>query len=56
MLLLCRQIVGGQKAKNSCKPINYKDVDDNLYVLTHYSKAMIRSPTWTPRPRTDLIL
>ena len=44
------------KAKNNYKPISYNDVDDDLYVLKHYGKEMIRSPTWTPRPRNDLIL
>ena len=43
------------KAKNNYKPINYKDVDDDLYVLKHFGKAIERSPTWTPCPRTDLI-
>ena len=44
------------KAKNNYKPITYNDVDDDLYVLKRYGKEMIRSPTWTPRPRNDLIL
>ena len=25
-----------------------------MYVLKHFGKAIKRSPTWTPRPRTDL--
>ena len=41
---------------NNYKPIIYTDVDDDLYVLKHYGKSMTRSPTWTPRPRSDLIL
>ena len=41
---------------NSYKSIIYTDVDDDLYVLKHYSKSMTRSPIWTPRPRSDLVL
>ena len=44
------------KAKNNHKPINYKDVDDDLYVLKCFGKTIKRSPTWTPRPHTELIL
>ena len=44
------------KAKHNYEPINYKDIDDDLYVLNFFDKAMKQSPTWTPRPRTDLIL
>ena len=31
-------------------------MDDDLYVLRSYGKAMTRSPKWKPSPRTDLIL
>ena len=41
---------------NNYKPIIYTDVNDDLYVLKHYGKYMTRSPTWTPRPRSNLIL
>ena len=44
------------KATNNYNPITYNDVDDDLYVLKHYGKTMIRSPTWTPRPRNNFIL
>ena len=44
------------KMVNNYKPIIYTDVDDNLYVLKYYGNSMTRSPTWTPRPRSDLIL
>ena len=32
------------------------DVDDGLYVLRSYGKAMTRLPKWKPHPRIDLIL
>ena len=32
------------------------DVDDDLYVLRSYGKAMTRSPKWKPYPKIDLIL
>ena len=41
---------------NNYKPIIYTDVDEDLYVLKQYGKSMKRSPTWKPRPRSDLIL
>ena len=41
---------------NNYKPIIYTDVDEDLYVLKHFGKSMKRSPTWKPRPRSDLIL
>ena len=44
------------KAENNYKPIIYTDVDDDLYVLKHFGKFKTQSPTWKPRPRTDLIL
>ena len=56
MLLLCRQKLAAKSEKNNYKPINYNDVDDDLYVLKHFGKAMKRSPKWIPRPRTNLIL
>ena len=44
------------KAKNIFKSIQYHDIDDYLYVLYYYGKAMTRSPQWKSRPRTDFIL
>ena len=44
------------KAKNIFKSIQYHDIDDYLYVLYYYGKAMTWSPQWKSRPRTDLIL
>ena len=32
------------KAKNNYKPIIFDDVDDDLYVLKRYGKAMKRTP------------
>ena len=44
------------KSKNNYKPIVFTDVDDDLYVLRSYGKAMTRSSIWKPRPRTGIIL
>ena len=44
------------KAKNKYKPVIYIDVNDDMYVLKTYGKAMTRLPRWLPRPRNDLIL
>ena len=33
------------KVKHNCKPINYKDVDDDLCVLNYFGKVMKYSPT-----------
>ena len=44
------------KAKKRYKPVIYNDVDDDLYVLKAYDKAMTRSPWWSHRLRNDLIL
>ena len=41
---------------NKYKPIIYTNVNDDLYVLKHYGKSMTRSPAWTLRSRSDLIL
>jgi len=43
------------KAKNNYKPINYEDIDDDLFVLEHFGKTMKRSPTWTHRPRSSFL-
>ena len=41
------------KAKNNYKPIIFDDVDDDLYVLKRYGKAMKRTPALKPRPRDE---
>ena len=47
---------GGRKQKISKKPVIYNDVDDDLYVMQSYGKAMTRSSRWLTRPQSDLLL
>ena len=44
------------EGKKMFKPVIYNDVDDDLYILIAYSKAMTRPLRWLPRPRNDIIL
>ena len=45
-----------KKFVNKYNSIIYDDVDEDLYIFKSYDKSMKRSPHYTSRPRSDLIL
>ena len=44
-----------QKPKHRDTPINCTDVNEELCTFKHYDKSMKLVPSWTPRPRFDII-
>ena len=43
------------ETKNSYKPMICTDVDEDIYIFKTYGKTMKHTPSWTPRPRFDII-
>ena len=44
------------KTKNKYKPMDFIDVDKDLYTFIHYGKTTKHTPSWISRPRSEIIL